>query len=106
MAISKADGQKMQRLAQEGKQISKIMSEDFPDLNYWEIYLEVYSTGERSSRGIKRMITTRLNAMAASTSKSERAAFAKELHDLVWHLYENHKINREKLAKIRAALGE
>jgi len=106
MAITNADTQKMRRLAQEGKQISKIMSEDFPDLDYWEVYLEVYSSGERSSRGIKRMITTRLNSMAASTSKMERAAIARELHDLVWHLYENHKTNREKLAKIREALGE
>ena len=59
----------MRRLAQEGKQITKIVAEDFPNLDYWEVYLEVYSAGERSSRGIKRMITTRLNAMAASTSK-------------------------------------
>jgi hypothetical protein len=44
--------------------------------------------------------------MAASTSKSERTAIAEELHGLVWHLYENHKTNREKLSKIRAALGE
>jgi len=106
MAISKADAEKMRRLAQEGKQISRIVAEDFPHLDYWEVYFEVYSVGERSSRGIKRMITTRLNAMAASTSKSERAAMAEELHGLVWHLYENHMTNREKLSKIRAALGE
>jgi len=106
MTISKSDSEKMQRLAQEGKQISKIVDEDFPDLDYWDVYIEVYSAGERSSRGIKRMITTRLDAMAASTSKSERKAMAKELHELVWHLYNNHKTNREKLAKIRAALGE
>lgn len=106
MAVSKADSDKMRRLAQEGKQISKIVAEDFPKLEYWEVYFEVYSAGERSSRGIKRMITTRLNAMAASTSKSERAAIAEELHGLVWHLYENHKTNHEKLSKIRAALGE
>lgn len=106
MAISRSEAQKMRRLAQEGKQISKIVSEDYPHLEYWEVYLEVYSAGERSSRGIKRMITTRLNAMAASKRKSERAAIAKELNDLVWHLYENHKTNREKLAKIRRALSE
>jgi hypothetical protein len=106
MAISKSDSEKMRRLAQEGKQISKIVAEDFPHLDYWDVYFEVYSVGERSSRGIKRMITTRLNAMAASTSKSERKLMAKELHELVWHLYDNHKTNREKLSKIRAALGE
>ena len=106
MAISMSDSKKMQRLAQEGKQISNIVTEDFPKLDYWDVYVEVYSAGERSSRGIKRMITTRLNAMAANTSKSERKAMAKELNQLVWHLYNNHKTNREKLSKIRAALGE
>jgi hypothetical protein len=95
----------MRLLAREGKQISKIVLEDFPDLDYWEVYFEVYSSGERSSQGIKYMITARLNAMAASTSKSERTAIAKELHELVWHLYENHKINQKKLSKIRAVLG-
>ena len=94
MAVSKADSDKMRRLAQEGKQISKIVAEDFPKLEYWEVYFEVYSAGERSSRGIKRMITTRLNAMAESTNKSARSAIAEELHGLVWHLYENHKANR------------
>ena len=106
MAISKSDSKKMQRLAREGKQISKIVAEDFPALDYSDVYIEVYSAGERSSRGIKRMITTRLDAMAASTSHSERRTMAKELNELVWHLYNNHKNNREKLAKIRAALGE
>jgi hypothetical protein len=106
MAILKSDSEKMRCLAQEGKQISKIVAEDFPHLDYWDVYFEVYSVGERSSRGIKRMITTRLNVMVASTSKSERKLMATELHELVWHLYHNHKINREKLSKIRAALGE
>ncbi len=106
MAISKSDSKKMQRLAQEGKQISRIVKEDFPHLDYWDVYFEVYNAGERSSRGIKRMITTRLDAMAASRSKSERKTMVKELHELVWHLYNNHKTNREKLSKIRAALGE
>lgn len=105
MAISKSDAEKMRLLAQEGKQITKIVLEDFPHLDYWEVYFEVYSVGERSSQGIKYMITARLNAMAASTSKSERTAIAEELHELVWHLYENHKTNQKKLSKIRAALG-
>jgi hypothetical protein len=106
MTISRADSDKMRRLAQEGKQISRIVAEDFPSMDYWDVYFEVYSAGERSSRGIKRMITTRLDAMAASTSKSERRAMAQELHELVWHLYENHKANHAKLARIRATLGE
>ncbi len=106
MTISKSDSNKMRRLAQEGKQISMIVKEDFPHLDYSDVYVEVYSAGERSSRGIKRMITIRLDAMAASTRKSERKAMVKELHELVWHLYNNHKTNREKLSRIRAALAE
>lgn len=106
MAIYKADSQKMLRLAQEGKTISRILADDFPTLNYWDVYIEVYGAGERSSQGIKRMITSRLTAMAASTSKSERTVMADELQGLVWHLYSNHKTNQKKLAAIRAALGE
>ena len=105
MAISKSDSKMMQRLAQEGKEISKIVQEDFPNLDYVDVYVEVYSAGERSSRGIKRMITTRLDAMAASTKKSDRKVMVKELHELVWHLYNNHKTNHDKLSKIRAILG-
>ena len=83
MDIAKAESEKMQRLAKEGKAITKIWRENFPKLSYLDVYLEIYATGERSSRGIKRMITTRLNAMADSTSKSERASIGDELHDLV-----------------------
>ena len=75
-------------------------------MSYWDVYFEVYGTGERSAQGIKRMITTRLNAIAESTSKSERNSIADELHGLVWHLYENHKANQKKLATIRAALKD
>lgn len=106
MAISKADADKMRRLVQEGKQISKIVSDDFPDLDYWDVLFEVYAQGVRSSRGIKSMITTRLNAMAANKIGAERAAIANELHGLIWDLYNNHKTNHEKLSKIRKVLGE
>lgn len=106
MTISKADGDKMRRLAQEGKQISKIMAQDFPNLNYWDVYWEVYGSGERSSRGIKRMISTRLTSLIEAGTKAERKATVAEIDDLVWHLYENHKQNQQKLEKIRKALSE
>lgn len=106
MAIPKSDGDKMRRLAQEGKQISKIMEQDFPHLDYWEVYWEVYGSGERSSRGIKRMISTRLNSLVDANSKAERKTILAEIDDLVWHLYENHKQNQQKLEKIRKVLGE
>ena len=106
MPISNVDSKKMQRLAKEGKKITDIQKQDFPSLTYWDVYIEIYGAGSRSALGVKRMITNRINAVAASTSKTERKNIAVELQELVWHLYNNHKGNQEKLAKIRAALGE
>jgi hypothetical protein len=106
MEITKADSQKMRRLAQEGKQISKIVAEDFPKLDYWDVYWEVYGSGERSSRGIKRMISNRLRTLIEKKPRSERKAILREIDDLVWHLYENHKQNQQKIGKIRKILGE
>ena len=103
MEILRKDAKKMQRLAQEGKQISRIVQDDFPTLNYWDVYIEIYGSGERSSRGIKRMITTRLNSLINAT-KDERRIVVKELQELVWHLYGKHKKNHEKLDKIRKVL--
>lgn len=105
MQIAKRDSEKMIRLAKEGKQISKIWTEDFPELGYEDVYIEVYGAGERSSRGIKRMISTRLNRIA-NAPKSERLAIVSELHELVWQLYRKHKENQKKLDKIRKTLEE
>ena len=71
MTISQADSEKMRRLAQEGMQISKIASDYYPDLDYSDVYLEIYSFGEKSSLGIKRMITNRLNAMVDNGNKKK-----------------------------------
>lgn len=106
MEISRLDSEKMRRLAQEGKSVSKIWSENFPLLGYWDVYLAVRNKGERSAQGIKYMITNRLNKIAESNNSSERAGMVKELSELVWHLYNNHKTNTEKLSKIRSLLGE
>ncbi len=106
MEISKEDSEKMRKLAQEGNSISKIWSENFHHLGYWDVYVAVRNEGERSSQGIKYMITNRLKKMAESGNPSERAVIVKELSELVWHLYNNHKTNTEKLSKIRSLLGE
>lgn len=105
MSISKRDSEKMIRLAKEGKQISRIVADNFPNLGYWDVYFEVYGSGERSARGVKSMITSRLNKIVAA-SKGERKIIVEELHELVWNLYKNHKMNQGKLDKIRKALGE
>ncbi|TDB27815.1 hypothetical protein ATCM_09160 [Stenotrophomonas sp. ATCM1_4] len=106
MQISKADSKKMQRLAQEGKKIAAIRKEYFPQLSYWDVYVEVYGAGKRSALGVKRMITKRIDDVAASKSKKDRLEIASELHELVWHLYNDHKENHAKLDKIRKALAE
>ena len=102
--MTPAESKKMKTLAQEGKPISKIMS-DFPELSYWDIYFEVYGNGERSALGVKRMISNRLNQIV-DAPKAERKRIVDELNDLVWHLYNNHKTNQKKLQTIRKALGE
>jgi len=104
MDISKADSEKMRRLASEGKAIAKIWREYFPKLSYWDVYFEVYDAGGRSTQGIKRMITTRLNKIANSANRRERNDIAAELNSLVWHLYDNHKTNQRKITAIRTAL--
>jgi len=105
MEITRKEAKKMCRLAKEGKQISKIWREDFKDLTYDDVYLEVYGTGEKSAVAIKRLITTQLNKLVDST-KGDRKVMVEELTYLVSHLYRNHKSNQKKLSKIRATLEE
>ena len=104
MNISKADSDKIRRLVQEGKRIAQISSEDFPDLDYWDVYFEALGGGERSAQGIKKMITNRVNTLVECQDKKDRAIIANDLQGLVWHLYRDHKTNTEKLQKIRKAL--
>jgi hypothetical protein len=102
--ITTAQAKQMQKLAQEGKGISKIVSEDYPEFDYSDVYVTVYSGGQKSAQGAKKTITNRINALAESGSKKERNALAEELHELVQHLYNNHKKNQGKLEMIRKAL--
>lgn len=105
MTISRADSAKMRSLAKEGKQISKIWADEFPALDYLDVYWEVYGSGGRSAQGIKRMITERLNSLVEA-NKAERKTIVAEIDGLVWHLYSNHKQNQQKLDKLRKVLGE
>jgi len=105
MDISKKDVATMQRLAQEGKQISKIQREDFPRYTYDQIYAEIYDAGIRGAQGIKRMVTANLNKLVHA-KKEERKAMIIQLQRLVTDLYENHMKNQKKLGKIRKALEE
>jgi len=95
----------MKNLAREGKQISKISVEDFPEYDYWDIYSEVYGAGEQSAQGVKWMITNRLNQLVAANAR-DRQDIIDELNELIWYLYQNYRSNQRKLDNIRQVLGE
>ena len=40
MAVRREHAELMRQLAQEGKQISRIQAENFPQYEYWDIYAE------------------------------------------------------------------
>ena len=103
MTLSDTVSEKIVRLTQEGKQISRIAHEDFPDLDYWEVYWAAIQGGQRSAQGVKKKITSRLKALA-SANKKERGELIAEVADLVSHLYSNYRINSQKLDKIRKTL--
>ena len=104
MKISDADTEKIVRLTQEGKQISRIAHEDFPNLDYLDVYWAAIQGGQRSAQGVKKKITSRLNALA-SANKKERGELIAEVAELVSHLYNNYRINSQKLDTIRKTLG-
>ena len=93
------------RLAQEGKQISRIVAEDFPELDYEEVYSAAYRGGQPPAQGLMRMITTRLTRLKTAR-RSARAELVDEVHDMVRHLYRNHRTNAGKLNTIRKALDK
>lgn len=102
----KKDKAAIQILAKEGKQISKIMEQDYPEYDYWEIYWAVHDAGGKSALGAKRTITKRLETLASTGKKGERQAIIQEVDDLVWHLYESLKSSQQKLQAIREALDK
>lgn len=100
------DANEIQRLVREGKRISKVWEEDFPQYEYWDVYVAAYSAGERSALGVKRMITTRLSRMVESRAISERREIMEELDELVWRLYASLKDSQQKLEKIRTVINK
>lgn len=98
------DSEKIIQLAREGKQISKIWSEDCPQYGYWDVYVEVYGAGEKSSVGAKRMITNRLNKLS-SLPKYEQDELIREINDLVCYFYDRYKESQQKLDDIRTVIN-
>ena len=91
------------RLAQEGKPISKIVEEDFPDVEYWDAYAAVRGLDQRSSQGLMKMISSRLKKLERAKG-NRKAELIDELRDITRHLYRNHKVNARKLDGIRKSL--
>jgi hypothetical protein len=104
MPISKADSKKIQQFAKEGKQTKRIVEDHFPQLSYAEVAAVVRDWGEKSALGRMRMITARLNDIAAMDDETARTKMVKEVQNLVKELYKNHKSSHDKLATIREAL--
>lgn len=104
--MNKKDVSAIQALAKEGKRLSKIMEEDFPDYEYWEIYEAVYDGGGKSALGAKRTIANRLATLAKTGKTKEREVIIEEVEELVWHLYDSLKSSQQKLQAIRKTLDK
>ena len=104
--MNKKDKAGIQALAQEGKQISKIMEHDYPEYEYWEIYEAVHDGGGKSALGVKRTIANRLATLVDTGRKQEREEIIEEVEELVWHLYDSLKTSQRKLQAIRKTLDK
>ena len=104
--MNKKDKAGIQALAQEGKQLSKIMEQDYPEYEYWEIYEAVHDAGGKSALGVKRTIANRLVTLVDTGRKQEREEIIEEVEELVWHLYDSLKKSQQKLQAIRKALDK
>ncbi|MCK5852615.1 hypothetical protein KAH27_06250 [bacterium] len=104
--MNSKDKTSIQALAKEGKQISKIMEQDFPEYEYWEIYEAVHDGGGKSALGVKRTIANRLITLSDTRKKEERAEIIEEVEELVWHLYDSLKASQKKLDAIRKTLDK
>lgn len=101
--MDERDSKKMIQLAREGKSISKIVDEDFPQCTYWDVYMAVYAGGEKSAVGVKRKISNRLKKIP-SLPIEEQADMLEEIDELVWHLYDRYKESQQKLDDIRGVI--
>lgn len=103
--MDKRDSDKIIQLVREGKQISKVMEEDFPQYDYWDIYTAAFNAGERSSMGVKRMISNRLQKLP-NASPQEQNQIITDIDDLVCYLYSRYKESQQKLDEIRTIISK
>jgi hypothetical protein len=99
------DFDKIGELVKEGKHISKIQKDKFPQYDYRTVYCAVVQHEQRSSIGLKREITNRVKKLSKSNlRRDERISLCNEIDDRVEKLYRNYKTSFDKLQKIRDGL--
>lgn len=99
--MDERDIEKMIKLAREGKRLYKIWEEDFPQYDYWDIYMEINEAGKKGALVTRNKITYRLNKLQQRMSKKERQEVLDEITELVDHLYIRYKESQKKLQEIR-----
>jgi len=105
MNIDPKDIEKIGQLVGEGKLISKVWEEDFPQYDYEDIYEAAWSQGEMSALGVKRMISNRLKNFNLVPAE-QQAQLLEEIDELVWRLYDRLRADQWKLQQIRKVLDE
>ncbi|UJW82552.1 hypothetical protein [Hydrogenophaga sp. SL48] len=101
MAIPQHELKEMNRLLENGTNISDIWSKYSGKYGYWEIY---WSVSDYSLLGKKRIITNRINSARSATSKKERDKFLNEVDTLITEIYNLAKKNGKKLVDIGKAI--
>lgn len=104
MSLSNDDRDRIARLVREGRKITEVWREEFPEFDYDDVYWAAYGRGARSAQGAKKMITSRLRRARRTKGRERRAEILDEIDGLVTALYEDHKRMARKLRSIRTAL--
>jgi hypothetical protein len=99
--VDQRDSARMIQLAREGKQISRIVEEDFPQYDYWEVYWEVNLAGESSAQGTMKKISNRLLKLRNTKNQD----LVDETRELIRALYTRYREDHKKLDAIRKTLG-
>lgn len=101
MSISEKDKDAILRLRTEGKTCSKIWSDDYPQLDYWDIMGVIYDDGSRTALGTKRAIANRCKKIGQIDNQGQRMEIAKEIDNLARQLYQMILDNQKRFEEVR-----
>jgi len=99
MPLSEEEKGRIQQLAWEGKLISKIRQDDFPEYSWEEIYGAAWEGGAQSVLGVQRMITRRLRKLTTAHDQQAREDLVNELERLTRDMYYRVRQNQKKMEK-------